>query len=102
MLGLKFVKNDGFAAVFDAGDRMVRVVDATQVPEFKAQLFTVLGLEVEDVVRTASALKERGIFFETYPWIQQDKLGIWTAPSGDQIAWFKDPDGNVLSISRHV
>jgi catechol 2,3-dioxygenase-like lactoylglutathione lyase family enzyme len=102
LLGIRFVKEDGFAAVFEAGDRMLRIVNVGQVPDFRTQSFAILGWEVDDMSKTVAALKERGISFEIYPWIQQDELGIWTAPNGDKIAWFKDPDGNVLSVSHHA
>jgi len=42
------------------------------------------------------------VILEDYPFIQDRKLGIWTAPGGTRIAWFKDPDGNVLSVSQHT
>ena len=54
------------------------------------------------VLFTFSWLKQRGVTFEKYPFIQDPEIGIWTAPSGDKVAWFKDPDGNVLSVSQHV
>jgi len=46
-------------------------------------------------------LKQRGVVFEKYSFVE-DPAGIWTAPSGDKVAWFKDPDGNVLSVSEHI
>lgn len=102
VIGLQFVNEDGFAAVLKAGDRMLRVVNVSQVPDFKAYPFTIFGWEVNDIGVTTSALCERGVVFERYPWMEQDELGVWTAPNGDQVAWFKDPDGNVLSISSHI
>ena len=51
--------------------------------------------------QTAAALKEKGVAFSKYDFLEQDKLGIWSAPSGAKVAWFKDPDGNLLSISQH-
>jgi hypothetical protein len=100
-LGLRFVKDDGFAAVFESGERMIRVANVSQVPDFKPLPFTVLGWEVTDVKAVAGALRERGITFERYPWMEQDEVGVWASPSGDKVAWFKDPDGNVLSLSSH-
>ena len=100
VLGLKFLKDDGFALVFEASGVMVRVA---KVPgEFKPAPYTVLGWEVsaiEDVVRGLTA---RGVTFERFGFFQQDELGVWAAPGGDKVAWFKDPDGNMLSLSQHV
>jgi hypothetical protein len=55
--------------------------------------------KIEDEVR---ALVARGVVFEKYPFVEDQKTGIWVAPGGDKVAWFKDPDGNVLSLSEHV
>jgi hypothetical protein len=63
--------------------------------------FTVLGWEVSNIEEMVSWLQKRGVAFEKYPWVADKELGIWTAPTGDKVAWFKDPDGNVLSVSQH-
>jgi catechol 2,3-dioxygenase-like lactoylglutathione lyase family enzyme len=97
-LGLKFVSDDDFAIVFDANGIMLRVV---KLKEHTPAQFTILGWEVPDAEQSVSELQGRGVQFERYPWAQQDELGIWTAPGGAKVAWFKDPDGNVLSISQH-
>jgi catechol 2,3-dioxygenase-like lactoylglutathione lyase family enzyme len=97
-LGLKFVSDDAFALVFDANGIMVRVV---KLKEHTPAQFTILGWEVPDAQQAVSELRGRGVQFERYPWAQQDELGIWTAPGGAKVAWFKDPDGNVLSLSQH-
>ena len=99
VLGLRFIKDDGFALVLDANGIMVRVAKA---PEFKPAPFTILGWQVTGIEKVVSALQEKGVHFEILGFLEQDKLGIWTAPSGDKVAWFKDPDGNVLSVSEHV
>ncbi|HEY6770309.1 MAG TPA: VOC family protein [Candidatus Sulfotelmatobacter sp.] len=99
VLGLRFVKDDGFALVLDANGILVRVAKA---PEFKPAQFTILGWQVEDIEKEAKELQEKGVRFEVFGFFKQDELGIWTAPTGDKVAWFKDPDGNVLSISQHV
>jgi catechol 2,3-dioxygenase-like lactoylglutathione lyase family enzyme len=99
VLGLKFVKDDGFALVLDANGIMIR---AAKMKEVKPAQSTVLGWQVtgiEDVVR---GLQKKGVKFEVFGFFKQDELGIWTAPTGDKVAWFKDPDGNVLSVSEHV
>jgi catechol 2,3-dioxygenase-like lactoylglutathione lyase family enzyme len=99
VLGLRFVKDDGFALVLDANGIMIRVAKA---PEFKPAPFTILGWQVTGIEKVVAALQEKGVHFEIFGFLEQDKLGIWTAPSGDKVAWFKDPDGNVLSVSEHV
>jgi catechol 2,3-dioxygenase-like lactoylglutathione lyase family enzyme len=99
VLGLHFVKDDGFAMVFDANGIMVRVV---KVPEFVPAPFTILGWQVSEIESVVRSLKAKGVHFEIFGFLKQDELGIWTAPTGDKVAWFKDPDGNVLSVSQHV
>jgi catechol 2,3-dioxygenase-like lactoylglutathione lyase family enzyme len=99
VLGLKFVKDDGFAVVFDANGIMIR---ASKMKEVKPAQFTVLGWQVKEIEKVVKLLQGRGVKFEIYGFFKQDELGIWTAPSGDKVAWFKDPDGNVLGVSEHV
>jgi catechol 2,3-dioxygenase-like lactoylglutathione lyase family enzyme len=99
VLGLRFVKDDGFALVFDANGIMVR---AAKMKEVKPAQFTVLGWQVSEIENVARGLAAKGVKFEVFGFFKQDELGIWTAPTGDKVAWFKDPDGNVLSISQHV
>jgi catechol 2,3-dioxygenase-like lactoylglutathione lyase family enzyme len=95
-LGLRLVAEDNFALVFESGVTAIRIV---KVDDFKAQEFTILGWQVADIQESVAMLKERGITFERYPWMKQNESGIWTAPGGVCVAWFKDPDGNVLSMS---
>jgi len=97
-LGLTFVRDDGFALVFNANGVMLRI---SEMKDFTPQKGTTLGWEVDDLPAAIRELARRGIQFERFG-MPQDELGIWTAPGGDQIAWFKDPDGNLLSLSRHV
>jgi len=94
-LGLRVGHEDGFALVVDAGGTTVRV---TLVDAFEPQPFTVLGWAVDDVGAAARELVARGIAFERFGFLEQDDDGVWTAPSGDHVAWFKDPDGNTLSL----
>lgn len=98
-LGLRFVNDDGFALVFDANATRLRAV---KMKEVKPPQFTVLGWEVRSIEKAITSLRDRGVHFEIFGFLRQDELGIWTAPSGDRVAWFKDPDGNILSISEHV
>jgi catechol 2,3-dioxygenase-like lactoylglutathione lyase family enzyme len=98
VLGLRFVKDDGFALVLDANGIIIRVAKA----EFTPAPFTILGWQVADIEKLVAGLQAKGVRFERFGFFEQDALGIWTAPSGDKVAWFKDPDGNVLSVSQHV
>ena len=97
VLGLKLVSQDKFALEFDANGTMLRV---TIVPPYKAHPFTVLGWGVKDIVKTVDAMTAKGVEFEQYGMPDQDDDGIWTAPGGAKVAWFKDPDGNVLSVTQ--
>ncbi len=98
-LGLKFLRDDGFALVFDLGGVMLRI---SRVPEFNPAQHTVLGWESENIAVTVDELAAKGVAFNRYPSMGQDERGICTFPGGDKVAWFKDPDGNVLSISQHA
>ena len=98
-LGLRLVSEDAFALVFDSGGAPLRVSIAQEVIPAK---YTVAGWDVKDLRATVTGLKKAGVIFEIFGFFKQDDLGIWTAPGGDQVAWFKDPDGNVLSVSQHV
>ncbi|HEY8833759.1 MAG TPA: VOC family protein [Gemmatimonadaceae bacterium] len=100
-LGLGFVSDDQFANVFDANDVMVRVVDVSSVDGFTPFPFTILGWSVDNIEKTVKGLQKKGVTFERFQGMDQDQLGIWTSPSGARIAWFKDPDGNLLSLSEH-
>jgi len=97
-LGLTLAHEDDFAAVFNTGGVTLRV---SVVPDFAPHEHTILGFQVQDVPATVSALREKGVTFNLYPRFRQDDLGIWTAPGGSpQVAWFKDPDGNTLSVTN--
>ena len=98
-LGFTFLRDDGFALVFDAHGTMLRV---SKMREFVPAQYTILGWEVEDIIRAVKSLNERGVNFERYPGMPQDENAICTFPGGDRVAWFKDPDGNVLSLSQHA
>ena len=108
-LGLTLVGEDRFAMIFDANGTMLRL---TPVAEWTPPQFTVLGWEVPDIEAAVKALTGAGVAFERYPWMGKgpEELPIWTSPSGSdvspahggaRVAWFKDPDGNVLSVSQH-
>jgi len=97
-LGLRLVSEQlPFALVFDANSTMLRV---TIVGESVVAPYTVLGWDVADIAATARQLTAAGVTLERYPGMTQDDLGIWTSPGGAKVAWFKDPDGNVLSVTE--
>jgi catechol 2,3-dioxygenase-like lactoylglutathione lyase family enzyme len=96
-LGLKLISEDDYALEFDANDAPLRV---SVVEKLNPQPFTVLGWDVDDITSTIKSLNEKGISFERYEFMQQDELGIWTSPGGSKVTWFKDPDGNILSLSQ--
>jgi catechol 2,3-dioxygenase-like lactoylglutathione lyase family enzyme len=96
-LGLRFVSEDPFAVVFDAGGTMLRV---SIVPRMTPADHTVLGWDVADIEAAVVDLTARGIQFERYDALAQDGRGIWASPHGNRVAWFKDPDGNLLSLTQ--
>ena len=96
-LGLALVSDDPFAIVFDVKGTMLRV---QKVQELTPAKHTVLGWETADLRATIRELANKGIRFERYAGLDQDESGIWTAPSGSRVAWFKDPDGNTLSLTQ--
>ncbi len=97
-LGFEFVSLDQYALVVRVGGHAVRIV---KMPNFTPLQSTVLGWEVGDIEAVVAWLARRGVATEKYPFVQDRERGIWTAPGGDRVAWFKDPDGNVLSVSQH-
>jgi catechol 2,3-dioxygenase-like lactoylglutathione lyase family enzyme len=98
VLGLHVMSQDNFALALDANGIMLRVTNVP--PTFKPQPFTILGWQVPDIAKSVSDLKEKGVRFERYGMPTQDADGIWSAPGGAKIAWFKDPDGNLLSLTQ--
>ncbi|HYR43228.1 MAG TPA: VOC family protein [Terriglobia bacterium] len=97
VLGLKFVSENPFVVVFSGQNA---IIIAQRVDKFPPLQSTVLGWEVKDIWETVSSLSQRGVVFHRYDGMDQDELGIWKSPDG-KVAWFKDPDGNVLSVSEH-
>jgi catechol 2,3-dioxygenase-like lactoylglutathione lyase family enzyme len=99
VLGLRLAADETpFALVFDANGTMLRV---TTVHEHHPDPFTVLGWDVASIESTVERLTAAGVVFQRYAGMNDgDPLGIWTAPSGARVAWFKDPDGNVLGVTQ--
>ncbi|MDQ6888329.1 MAG: VOC family protein [Gemmatimonadota bacterium] len=100
VLGLEFVSEDPFALVFSANGVTVRIADVSTVRDFKPAPFTILGWYVPNADAAVRELRARGVAFERFPGMQQSETGIWTSPSGAKVAWFKDPDGNILSVTE--
>jgi len=98
ILKLQFETDDQFALVVSANGVHIRIV---RLKQFTPAPYTILGWDVPDLLATVSELAGAGISFLRYAYMQQDDFGIWTAPSGSRIAWFQDPDGNVLSLSQN-
>lgn len=98
-LGLRLLSEEPpFALVFEANGIMIRLGMAKELPPAGG---TVLGWQVPDITAAVKDLEQAGVHFERYDFMKQDELGIWTAPTGARVAWFKDPDGNILSLSEH-
>jgi catechol 2,3-dioxygenase-like lactoylglutathione lyase family enzyme len=99
-LGFAAVRRDDFALVVEAARGMM--IRCVKMPEFQPQPFTILGWEMDDLAGAADGLVGAGIAPLRFSWFEQDERGIWTAPDGTGVLWFKDPFGNTLSLSRHA
>ncbi|MEJ0060077.1 MAG: VOC family protein [Terricaulis sp.] len=95
VLGLALRSEDAFALIFDAGGQTLRI---NRVPAVAPSTYAILGFNVGDIVKSARALAAKGVVMERYSFFQQDADGIWSAPDGTKVAWFRDPDANLLSI----
>jgi catechol 2,3-dioxygenase-like lactoylglutathione lyase family enzyme len=97
-LGLRMVSDEEYALVFDANGTTLRI---QKTGLFEPHQFTSLGWHVENIEAEVAALRERGVRFEQYPWMPAESEGIMTFPGGARVAWFKDPDGNLLSLDQY-
>jgi catechol 2,3-dioxygenase-like lactoylglutathione lyase family enzyme len=97
VLGLRCVSEDPFALVFDANGVQLRIQKVTSLTP---QPHTQLGWTVASINDAVRELTSRGAVFERFPHFQQDQKGIWNSPSGAKVAWFKDPDGNLISLTE--
>jgi catechol 2,3-dioxygenase-like lactoylglutathione lyase family enzyme len=97
VIGLPLVADTLVALIFDAGGTTLRVA---KVESLTPQPFTALGWRVADIASAVASLRGRGVVFEQYDGMGQDDAGIWASPDGGYVAWFKDPDGNLLSLSH--
>jgi catechol 2,3-dioxygenase-like lactoylglutathione lyase family enzyme len=98
VLGLRFITENPFALLMESNGVRVRLA---KTPDFTPAGFTVLGWQVTDIKTMVTALMQQGVNFERFPGLEQDAMGIWTTPTGASVAWFKDPDGNILSLAQH-
>ncbi len=99
VLNLTELVDTQFALVFDANGTTIRI---QKVKSVTAPEYTVLGWEVTNIVETVWNLSNKGVKFEHFTTLPQDDFGIWKTPDGAMIAWFKDPDGNTLSVTQSV
>jgi len=97
-LGLKLLEDTPYALVYDANGVMLRV---TRVPKLTPAGFTVLGWEVPDIDEAVTTLAAAGVRFSRFDGLEQDARSVWSAPGGAKVAWFEDPDHNILSVSQH-
>ena len=98
-LGLRLLMEEPpFALVFDANGIMLRLGMAKVLPPAHG---TVLGWQVPQIANAVRSLSQNGVRFERFDGMAQDELGVWTSPTGARVAWFRDPDGNILSVSEH-
>ena len=97
VLDLGLIADTPFAIVLDANGTSLRI---QKVETVMAPAYTVIGWEVADIQASVDGLLERGVAFERYEGLPQDERGIWSTPDGAMVAWFKDPDGNTLSLSQ--
>jgi catechol 2,3-dioxygenase-like lactoylglutathione lyase family enzyme len=96
-LGLSLVSDDAHALVFNANGTTIRL---EKVERLQPQPFTALGWTVDDINAIVAGLKRKNVTCERFPGMDQDAHGVWASPSGARVAWFKDPDGNLLSLTE--
>ncbi len=97
VLGLKLMGEKEFALLFDANGTRLRV---TKVNELTPAPYTIVGWIVDDIRETVEELGGSGVSFERFEELDQDEAGIKTFQNGDMVAWFADPDGNMLSVTQ--
>jgi catechol 2,3-dioxygenase-like lactoylglutathione lyase family enzyme len=99
VLGLKFLSEDQFAAIYEARNARLRV---SRVPAVTPAPYAVLAFTVDNIEVVVDALSAKGVIFQRYAFFVQDARGIWTAPGGTKVAWFHDPDLNLLSVAQYA
>ena len=99
VLGLELIEDSPFAVVFRTPGGTLRLA---RTPEFQPQPFSLIGWAVSDLQAEMSDLAGRGIRFERFEGLPQDDAGVWTVPDGTRVCWFRDPDGNLLSLTQEA
>jgi catechol 2,3-dioxygenase-like lactoylglutathione lyase family enzyme len=99
VLGLKFISEDTYALIFEGKNARLRV---SRAPAVIPAQYAVLAFTVSDIGKAVDGLTAKGVVFARYPFFVQDAKGVWTAPDGTKVAWFPDPDLNLLSLVQHV
>ncbi|MEM6900774.1 MAG: VOC family protein [Pseudomonadota bacterium] len=97
VLGLTLLEDTPFAVVFKVPGGTLRLA---KTPNFAPQPFSLISWVVDDIEAEMSALSAKGIVFEFFEGLPQDEIGVWTVPHGAKVCWFKDPDGNLLSLTQ--
>ena len=98
VLGLPLQAHSLGALVYDVGGTALRV---TPVPASRPSEHTVLGFAVADIDPVIAELQQRGVPLERFPGFPHDRSGVVRAPDGSKVAWFRDPDGNLLSVVQY-
>jgi catechol 2,3-dioxygenase-like lactoylglutathione lyase family enzyme len=98
VLGLKLQGKSHGALVYDVGGADLRV---SPVPSTEPTAHTVLGFSVPDLDTLVAVLSERGVKWERFPGLPHDASGVVLTPEGAKVAWFRDPDGNLLSAVEY-
>ena len=101
ILGLHFESDDQFALVFRLGSAHGTMLRVVRAGDFTPAPYTVFGWQTENIERCVDELGQQGVTFERFGFLEQDERAIWRAPGGAKVAWFKDPDGNTLSVTFH-
>ena len=99
VLGLRLVGESHGALVYDVGGGELRV---SPVPSTAPSPHTVVGFAVPDADAVMESLAARGVEPERFPGFPHEANGVWQAPDGARVGWFRDPDGNLLSVVRYA
>jgi len=99
VLGLTLLEDTPFAIVFKVPGGTLRLA---KTPDFTPQPFSLVGWVVPDIEADMANLARKGVSFEIFPGLPQEASGIWTVPDGTRVCWFRDPDGNLLSLTQQA
>jgi catechol 2,3-dioxygenase-like lactoylglutathione lyase family enzyme len=99
ILGLALQSEDAFALLYDVGGAPLRI---SKVPATAPSAYAVLGFAVEDIGAVVAGLAAKGVAMQRFGFLPQDAAGIWKSPDGVRVAWFRDPDGNLLSVVQYA